>query len=124
MWVRAICMYGGIARDIAPRRARLAGAQTGLAAKEAALCSAQAALAGALSAVAAMQVNTTLCWQPGRRWRPWFLCHNKALHAPQSQQNVCPCRHVERISCKNNNCREVVISSVSEFCYRKNMRAR
>ena len=58
MWVRAICVYGGIARDIAPRHARLAGVQTALAAKEVALSSAQAALAGALSVVAALQVWT------------------------------------------------------------------
>lgn len=91
MWVRAICMYGGIARDIAPRRARLAGAQTALAAKEAALSNAQSALAGVLSAVAAMQVSSRSCWLPqAGTGRPWFLCHSKALHAPHSQHNMCP----------------------------------
>ncbi|KAK9846370.1 hypothetical protein WJX81_002514 [Elliptochloris bilobata] len=55
MWVRAICVYGGVARDIAPRRARLAGAQSALAAKQASLADGQAALAGALSAVAVLR---------------------------------------------------------------------
>lgn len=56
MWVRAICVYGGVSRDIAPRRARLASAQKALAAKQAALTDAQAMLVGTLAAVATLRV--------------------------------------------------------------------
>lgn len=65
MWVRAICVYGGVARDIAPRRARMAGAQKALEAKQAALADAQAALAGALLAVATLRVRLSC---PSRCW--------------------------------------------------------
>ena len=71
MWVRAICVYGGIAHNTAPRRARLAGVQAALAAKQAALSDAQSALAGAQSAVAALQVGSQVA---GWHMHACFTC--------------------------------------------------
>jgi dynein heavy chain len=56
-WARALCAYGGAARDAAPRRARLTGAERALAARRADAAAAQAALAGALAAVAALRAR-------------------------------------------------------------------
>jgi dynein heavy chain len=55
MWVRAMEVYGAVARDVGPKRARLKAAQEHLAKKQAALTEAQEALAGVLAKVATLR---------------------------------------------------------------------
>jgi dynein heavy chain len=55
MWVRAMEVYGTVAREVAPKRARLKAAQDNLAKKQAALAAAQEALAAVLAKVAALR---------------------------------------------------------------------
>ena len=57
MWVRAMEVYGNVAKDVAPKRARLKAAQENLARKQAALASAQEALATVLAKVAALRTR-------------------------------------------------------------------
>lgn len=86
MWVRAICVYGGVVRDIAPRRARLANAQKALGAKQAALADAQAMLFGTLAAVATLRVRL-ICLHDYSA----HSVHSSALHSISRAQNT----HVE-----------------------------
>lgn len=51
MWVRAMEVYGSVAKDVGPKRARLKAAQENLARKQAALASAQEQLAVVLAKV-------------------------------------------------------------------------
>lgn len=55
MWVRAMEVYGVVAKDVAPKRARLKAAQENLARKQAALASAQEQLAAVLAKVQALR---------------------------------------------------------------------
>jgi dynein heavy chain len=57
MWVRAMEVYGNVAKDVAPKRARLKAAQDNLAKKQAALAAAQEALAVVLAKVAALRAK-------------------------------------------------------------------
>lgn len=55
MWVRAMEVYGTIAKDVGPKRARLKAAQENLAKKQAALASAQEQLAVVLAKVKSLR---------------------------------------------------------------------
>ncbi|KAF8058055.1 DHC10 [Scenedesmus sp. PABB004] len=55
MWVRAMEVYGRVAKDVGPKRARLRAAQDNLARKQAALAAAQEALAAVLAKVKALR---------------------------------------------------------------------
>jgi dynein heavy chain len=55
MWVRAMGAYGSVAKEVAPKRARLRAAQDNLARKQAALAAAQEQLAAVLAKVAALR---------------------------------------------------------------------
>jgi dynein heavy chain len=57
MWVCAMEVYGSVAKDVAPKRARLKAAQDNLAKKQAALAAAQEALAIVLAKVAALRAK-------------------------------------------------------------------
>ena len=57
MWVRAMEAYGAVARDIAPKRARLRAAQEALVRKREALAAAHEALATALAHVAELRTR-------------------------------------------------------------------
>jgi dynein heavy chain len=57
MWVKAMEVYGNVAKDVAPKRARLKAAQENLARKQAALASAQEALATVLAKMAALRTR-------------------------------------------------------------------
>lgn len=55
LWVRAMETYGGVAKEVAPKRMKLKGAQDSLAKKQAALAAAQEALAAVLAKVQALK---------------------------------------------------------------------
>jgi hypothetical protein len=55
MWVRAMEVYGSVAREVGPKRARLKAAQDNLARKQAALAAAQEALTAVLAKVASLR---------------------------------------------------------------------
>jgi dynein heavy chain, axonemal len=55
MWVRAMEVYGRVAKDVGPKRARLRAAQDNLARKQAALAAAQEQLVAVLAKVAALR---------------------------------------------------------------------
>lgn len=55
LWVRAMEVYGRVAKDVAPKRAKLKAAQQNLAKKQAALKTAQDALAEVLAKVQALR---------------------------------------------------------------------
>lgn len=55
MWVRAMEVYGSVAKEVGPKRARLKAAQENLARKQAALAAAQEALAAVLAKVASLR---------------------------------------------------------------------
>jgi dynein heavy chain len=55
LWVRAMEVYGTIAKDVAPKRARLKAAQDNVAKKQAALTAAQTQLEAVLAKVKALR---------------------------------------------------------------------
>lgn len=55
MWVRAMEVYGSVAKDVGPKRARLKAAQENVAKKQAALTAAQAQLETVLAKVKALR---------------------------------------------------------------------
>jgi len=55
MWVRAMEVYGSVAKEVAPKRARLRAAQDNLAKKQAAMAAAQEHLAAVLAKVAGLR---------------------------------------------------------------------
>jgi dynein heavy chain len=55
MWVRAMEVYGNVAKDVGPKRARLRAAQENVAKKQAALEAAQSQLASVLAKVKALR---------------------------------------------------------------------
>lgn len=55
IWVRAMEVYGTIAKDVAPKRARLKAAQDNVAKKQAALTAAQTQLEAVLAKVKALR---------------------------------------------------------------------
>jgi dynein heavy chain len=55
MWVRAMEVYGAIAKDVGPKRARLKAAQENVAKKQAALTAAQTQLEAVLAKVKALR---------------------------------------------------------------------
>jgi dynein heavy chain len=55
LWVRAMEVYGTIAKDVAPKRARLKAAQDNVAKKKAALIAAQTQLEAVLAKVKALR---------------------------------------------------------------------
>lgn len=65
MWVRAMEVYGRVAKEVGPKRARLKAAQENLAKKQAALAAAQEQLAAVLAKVASLR------WA---RRGEWFGC--------------------------------------------------
>ena len=132
MWVRAICVHGGIACDIAPRRARLAGAQTALVAKKTALSEAQSALAGALSAVAVLQVSslsTVTGWHASpcymrysTYWTLGVACGTRPVPSTFSTSTLDAL--VKVMEPQQSAVRRMSGESELAFCYRLSMRAR
>ena len=57
LWVRAMETYGTVARDVAPKRAKLKAAQDNLAKKQTALAAAQQQLAEVLAKVQKLKVG-------------------------------------------------------------------
>ncbi len=57
LWVRAMETYGTVARDVAPKRAKLKAAQDNLAKKQTALAAAQQQLAEVLAKVQTLKVG-------------------------------------------------------------------
>jgi len=92
-WARALCAYGSAARDAAPRRARLAGAERALAARRADAAAAQAALAGALAAVAALRARARRATRQGflfmKRRRAAEACAGPRMNPAPGRQEEC-----------------------------------
>lgn len=64
LWVRAMEVYGNVAKEVAPKRAKLKAAQDTLARKQAALAVAQTALAEVLAKVQMLRVSPISLLRP------------------------------------------------------------